>query len=71
MSDMPNKTLLTDLHRFDHSPLNKIFEELAEKFLTEETVREVVDFYGDDKIKCNVTVVNWNLSSAQSLTPHL
>ena len=25
LSDMPNKTLLSDLHRFDHSPLSKIF----------------------------------------------
>ena len=49
---MPNKTLLSDLHRFDHSPLNKIFKELAENFLAEEIVREVVDFYGNDKIKC-------------------
>lgn len=52
LSNLKSKILLFDLHKFDDSPLSKIFEELAENFLAEETVQEVVNFYGDDKIKC-------------------
>lgn len=52
LSDLSNKILLFNFHQFDKSPLSKIFEELSEKFLAEEIVRQVVEFYGDDKIKC-------------------
>ena len=52
LSDLQNKSLLSNLHLFDDSPLSKIFEELGEKFLSEEITQEVVNFYGADKIKC-------------------
>ncbi|MBR3050439.1 MAG: DUF2971 domain-containing protein [Selenomonadaceae bacterium] len=52
LSDLKSKSLLSNLHRFDDSPLSKIFEELGEKFLSEEITQEVVNFYGADKIKC-------------------
>ena len=52
LNDLPDSGLLSDLHRFDSSPLSKIFEELAEEFLSTEIVREAVNFYGDDEIKC-------------------
>lgn len=52
LSNLKSKILLLDLRKFDNSPLSKIFEELTENFLAEETVKEVVNFYGDDKIKC-------------------
>ena len=52
LSDLKSKSLLSNLHRFDGSPLSKIFEELGEKFLSEDLIQKVVDFYGEDKIKC-------------------
>ncbi|MBR0288379.1 MAG: DUF2971 domain-containing protein [Selenomonadaceae bacterium] len=52
LSDFHNKSILPDLHQFENSPFNRIFAELSEKFWSEEIVKEVVEFYGDDKIKC-------------------
>ena len=52
LSDLRNKSLLSNLQYFDGSPLSKIFTELGEKFLSEEITQQVVNFYGDDKIKC-------------------
>ena len=49
--DMENKLLLTDLRQFDGSVLQRIFDELAEKFLDDDGVRRLTKFYGDD-IKC-------------------
>ena len=50
--DLQSKNILFDSHRFEDSPLSQIFRELGEQFLTQDKVREVVEFYGDDKIKC-------------------
>lgn len=49
--DLLSKSLLLNFKHFDDSPLNKIFNELAEKFLTVDTVQSVVDFYGGN-VKC-------------------
>lgn len=54
LSDLQDKNLLSNLRRFNNSPLNKIFEEISEQFLSEEIVQTVADFYGNDKIKCYV-----------------
>ena len=51
-SDLKSKILLADLHQFYSSPLWKTFNELGEKFLSKESCRAVVDFYGNDKLKC-------------------
>ena len=50
--DLLSKSLLLNFKHFDDSPLNKIFNELAEKFLTVDTVQSVV----------NVTGAKWNSS---------
>ena len=49
--ELNDKTLLLNFKHFDDSPLNKIFNELAENFLTEDSVQNVVDFYGGG-VKC-------------------
>ena len=46
LSDLQRKSLLPNLQYFNHSPLGKIFCELAEKFLSEEITQEVANFYG-------------------------
>lgn len=51
LNDLQNKSLLSDLRQFENLPLSKVFDELAEKFLSEEITRKVVDFYGSG-IKC-------------------
>lgn len=51
LSDLQNKSLLSNLRQFENSPLGKIFGELGEKFLSEEITRKVVDFYGGS-VKC-------------------
>jgi len=50
-NDLQSKSLLSNLRQFENLPLGKIFDELAEKFLSEEIIRKVVDFYGGG-IKC-------------------
>ena len=52
MNDLKTKILLSDIYRFDDSPLNRIFRELGENFLSASGVQKVVDFYGNDEIKC-------------------
>lgn len=52
LSDLRSKSLLLNFHQFVDSPLSKIFEELNEEFLSDKLTQEVIDFYGDDKIKC-------------------
>ena len=54
LSNLQNKSLLYNLYQFGSSPLIKIFEELTEKFLTQDKVRDVVEFYSENKIKCYV-----------------
>lgn len=51
-SDLQTKIILQDIHQFDDSPLRHIFKELGENFLSIDSVQAVVDFYGNDKIKC-------------------
>lgn len=52
LSDLHNKILLPNLHQFDNSPLSRTFAELGENFLTANSVQKVVEFYGNDEIKC-------------------
>ena len=49
--DQLNKIPLLDLRQFEYSALNKIFDELIDKFLSDSDVKEVVNFYGEG-IKC-------------------
>ena len=46
-----DKVMLINFGQFANSPLNKIFAELGEKFLSEESVQKVADFYGNGNIK--------------------
>ena len=52
LSDLKNIILLSDIHQFDNLPLGRIFLELSENFLSEHSVQTVVEFYGNDEIKC-------------------
>lgn len=52
MSDLKNRILLSDIRQFDNSPLSEIFTELSENFFTAVSVKKVVEFYGNNKIKC-------------------
>jgi len=52
LSNFQTRSILSDLQQFDNSSLSQIFVELTENFWAEEIVKEVVDFYGNDKIKC-------------------
>lgn len=52
LSNFQTRSILSDLHQFDNSSLSQTFVELTENFWAEEIVKEVVDFYGNDKIKC-------------------
>ena len=52
LSDLQSRSLLPNLRHFDESPLSRIFAELAENFLAEDVVRQVVDFYGGGNVKC-------------------
>ena len=44
--------IIINLQQFDNSPLNQNFKELGDKFLAEDTVQKVVDFYGKENVKC-------------------
>ena len=52
LNDLKNRILLADIRQFDYSPLGRIFAELGENFLAEHSVKTVVEFYGNDEIKC-------------------
>ena len=52
LNDLQNKILLSDIHQFDNLPLGRIFLELSENFLATDNVQTVVEFYGNDEIKC-------------------
>jgi len=52
LSDLKNIILLSDIHQFDNLPLGRILMELSENFLSEHSVQTVVNFYGNDEIKC-------------------
>ncbi len=52
LSNFQTRSILSDLQQFDNSSLSQTFVELTENFWAEEIVKEVVDFYGNDKIKC-------------------
>lgn len=51
-NDLQNRILLSDIHQFDLSPLSKIFQELGENFWKTSGVKTVVEFYGNNEIKC-------------------
>ena len=50
--DFQSKNILLDTNKFKNSPMSQIFAEIGEKFLSEDRICEVIEFYGDDKIKC-------------------
>ena len=52
LNGLQRKILLSDIHQFDHSPLSQIFKELGENFWATSGVQTIVEFYGNDKIKC-------------------
>ena len=52
LQDFKNKVVIINIRQFENSPLNQIFNELSEKFLSENTVQRVVKFYGSENIKC-------------------
>ena len=51
--EFKNRVVIMNLHQFDTSPLHKIFNRLAEEFLPETDVQEVLNFCGDGNFKCS------------------
>lgn len=46
-----HKTLIVDLHRFDHLPFGKILKNLGDAFLADEEIQKLTDFYGSSEKK--------------------
>ena len=51
--DFQNKVVLVNLNQFNNSPLNQIFHELGENFWAEDSVQNVVNFYGKNIKACD------------------
>ena len=52
LQDFRTRVVLINLQHFDRSPLKKIFVDLSEQFLHCDEVQQLVEFYGDARIKC-------------------
>ena len=46
-----HKSLVIDLHQYDDVPLGEILKDLGDRFLEDEYIQKVVDFYGNQELK--------------------
>ena len=71
LQDFQNRVVPINLRQFDNSPLSRIFEELGEDFLRGLDVRQVVEFYGGENIKCCGKEIEFILRAVADAACHL
>ena len=71
LHDFQNRIVITNLRHFENSPLNQIFKELAESFLRDIEVKKVINFYGDENIKCYGRELEFILRTVADAACHL
>ena len=71
LQDFQNRVVITNLRQFENSPLNQIFKELSENFLRDIDVKKVVNFYGDENIKCYGRELEFILRTVADAACHL
>lgn len=45
-----HRSLIGDLHQFDHIPLGEIFQKIGDRFLEDEDIQKIVSFYGNPEL---------------------
>ena len=71
LQDFQNRVFIMNLRQFDNSPLNQIFNELSEKFFRARETQEVVNFYGNENIKCYGKEIEFILRTVTDAACHL
>lgn len=53
LKDFRNHSLLRNIHQFDNLPLGIALKELSQQFLNDSVVQGLIEFYGDNNIRCS------------------